>query len=332
MKIYPKIMLTIIIALLSLGLLNSKLMGQAPSAAIWFYQTDAKFDANTGIYTIVLRWGNGKVDEQHPIATHYKVYRSMIGHNVPIEEYDLIGTTEATTDDEGFIYYNDEINFYAGFFYYLVAVSNGVDGEKSNITQGFPGSYCVNMDAEIVDFVTYPRTLAYPNENYTYNAFAKHRSPRVQGWVRYSIIEAPEGATIDSKNGTLKWQVPSNNYSEYSFKIKATSEEDARAEAIQEWIVRTPTNDELISDVEDSNISTEVYPNPASNYIRISSETIKEIETIKIINIYGEIIDEFNFGNTNEIIYSTNKLSNGVYTVVFIGKKSNTIKNIVITK
>ncbi|MGA2296681.1 MAG: T9SS type A sorting domain-containing protein [FCB group bacterium] len=58
-----------------------------------------------------------------------------------------------------------------------------------------------------------------------------------------------------------------------------------------------------------------IYPNPAQDKLTIQSNNI-EIFSLKIFDIYGDVLDEiFYGGNTQNINYNTSKLANGLYIV-----------------
>jgi len=307
-KIISNFVLIVILIIAS----HTLLQAQTPSKAIWFTQVGHSYDSTTQVYTIKLHWKNGTVDTEHPRAEHYKVYRSMIGHNVEIENFDLVGTIsdEESVDDE--YTFLDEVKIHAGYFYYVVGYCNDEPGEMTPVIQAFSfGSYCVNTSGEIVDFKSFPETIAIPGELYQYEAFAKHRSLRVQGWVRYHLVEGPEGMTVGNLSGMVEWNVPSDADGQYYVKIKATSDEDPRAESIQEWYIRTAIQEEIDDYFASSvyEISNQpnllVYPNPSKDQISLNYKANSNKIDIELIDVVGNSV----FNRTLDVITGDNTIS-----------------------
>ncbi len=294
-RITNGIVLTLIL-LFTMGF-SGLLQAQQPSSPIWFYQEGGSYDSTTKEYTMIIQWKNGTVDQEHPRAEYYEVYRSMLGHFDDVEDFDLVGTITDEESDDGFYLYHDKVEKLAGYEFYVIPYANGQKGERSPVIRAFaPGSYCVNMNGEIVDFISFPETIGIPGENYKYEAFARHRSPRVQGLVRYHLEEGPEGMTIDNKKGIMQWDVPSDAEGQYYVKIKATSDEDDRAESIQEWYIRIANEDE-IDDYYASSVyeigdkpTLVVYPNPAADHLRFNYQANNYSVNIELIDITGNSV------------------------------------------
>ena len=280
-SIYTLLFVAIIVQIIAFPQMS---FTNAPSAALWFQQTGYGFDSLSKEYSIQFSWQDGLIDANHPKAEGYKLYRSMVGHDEELANFDLVGTIE-TSELTGEIKYSDKMMHAAGYFYYLRGYANGELGEISTvITACSPGAYCVNLDAEIIDITTFPSTIGLPGDLYSYSAFAKHRSSRVQGFVRYLLLENPLGMTLDEKTGLINWNIPSNASGKYFVKFKAYSLEDSRAESIQEWYIRIANNEEIVSkpsSVIDYRIINQIsiYPNPAKDYIFIqpSEDSIIQI-------------------------------------------------------
>lgn len=336
-RITNGIVLTLML-LLTMGF-SEILQAQQPSSPIWFYQKGGSYDSTTKEYTMIIQWKNGKVDSEHPKAEYYEVYRSMLGHWDDVEDFDLVGTISDEESDDGFYLYHDKVEKLAGYEIYVVPYANGQKGERSPVIRAFaPGSYCVSMDAEIVDFISFPETIAIPGEMYEYEAFARHRSPRVQGMVRYQLEEGPEGMTLDNKKGIMQWDVPSDAEGQYYVKIKATSDEDDNAESIQEWYIRIANEDEiedLYSLVFETGIdeSLLVYPNPAIDNINMNYEAKSNRIELEIIDIDGNIVynNKMNVGiGFNSIDLSVSELSTGSYILRIIDNNEISYGKIII--
>lgn len=339
-QIRTTIFLTAIFAMIGI-FAGTKTYAAGPSPAAWFQQTGFDYDSTSQIYSIDLKWIDGLVDDEHPQADVYYLYRAFIGHETPIDEYELVGTIYSDSKVDGMYYYTDEMEVGAGYFYYLIGFSNDIEGESSPVIQAFsPGSYCVRMDAEIVDFISYPKTVAMRGESYSYKAYAKHRSFRVQGLVRYSIEEGPEGMEIDEKTGELVWDVPVHAEGEYYVKIKAYSLEDDRAESIQQWYIRIANDQEMKLDptsvIEVSNIEqTDLYPNPAVNEITLNYNAIGKDLTIEIYDLSGTRLDKINMNNiqgNNNIRVPVSHLSTGVYVMKIVDDNTLSTGTFVISR
>lgn len=295
-RITNGIVLTLIL-LFTIGF-SGILQAQQPSSPIWFYQKGGSYDSTTKEYTMIIQWKNGTINTEHPKAEYYEVYRSMLGHFEDVEDFDLVGTITDEESDDGVYLYHDKVEKLAVYEIYVVPYANGQKGERSPVIRAFaPGSYCVRMDAEIVDFMSFPETIAIPGEMYEYDAFARHRSPRVQGLVRYHLEEGPEGMTIDNKKGMLQWAVPTDATDQYYVKIKATSDEDDRAESIQEWYIRIANEDEIDDYYGTSSVyeisdkpTLIVYPNPVADHLRFNYQANNYTVTIELIDITGNSV------------------------------------------
>lgn len=272
------------------------LKAQGPSPATWLRQTDCIYDSTNKIFTIVLEWQNGLVDYDHPEAEGYNVYRSLVGHDKEVEDYELVGTAKYGDAIDGVFIFNDDIEVWGCYYYYVKGYRNNVEGAVSPITIACaPTGYCINLKAEIIDFVSFPETIAIAGETYEYQAYAKHRSFRVQGWVRYHLVEGPEGMEIDEKSGFLEWLPPADASGEYYVKIRATSDEDANAESVQEWYIRIATSEEL--QIDFSSVNYEIlsdhlliYPNPVKDRINIDYNALGNKIRIDLITTDGKIL------------------------------------------
>lgn len=319
----------------------SNLFAQVPSPARWLQQIGSEYDSTKLVYVIELEWQDGLIDADHPQADEFKVYRSMIGYMQELDDYDFVGT--ATGDDivDGKYKFKDNIQFEGGYFYYVCGIYNDIPGEFSPTTQAFSrSSYCVNMDGEIVDFKSFPPTMAIPGELYSYQAYAKHRSLRVQGFVRYHLVEGPENMTVDNLKGIVQWTPPEDAQGNYYVKIRATSDEDSRAESIQEWYIRIANNDEVSSlptSVFDNNENNSliIFPNPAGNNININYNAISNNIQIEFISLDGQLLNKRCFTvvqSENIKNISVNELSAGTYFLKIIDNERISSGKVIIKK
>lgn len=336
-----KMTTNIIVAMALLFLIGSTtiLKAQVPSPALWLKQSDCIFDSTTKIFTIVIEWKNGLIDIEHPEAEGYNVYRSMIGHDVELDDYDLVGTATEANITDGVFKFNDDIEIYGGYFYYVRGYKNDDLGDISRVIQALaPTSYCINLNAEIIDFISFPETIGIPNETYEYQAYARHRSLRVQGWVRYHLVEGPEGMTIHEKTGLIQWTLPGNANGDYYVKIRATSEEDERAESIQEWYIRTASPEEMLDYTASVleviyNKSLKIYPTPARDKININYEAFGNSIQIEIISMDGKLVNIRNVDvaqGDNVINIPLNGMSTGTYFLKIIDNNNVSFGKVIV--
>ena len=74
-------------------------------------------------------------------------------------------------------------------------------------------------------------------------------------------------------------------------------------------LLETPTG---IEDVELDN-SFNIYPNPSSDYITISSD--KNINVIELYSMQGKLVKQINLNNSNSVLLNCSDLKNGIYIV-----------------
>jgi hypothetical protein len=84
-----------------------------------------------------------------------------------------------------------------------------------------------------------------------------------------------------------------------------------------------------VNDIE--TLKFNIYPNPASDHIFISSDNNNSEITFFICDFIGNAVGQYTFNNSIQI--PINNLSNGIYTFIFLDQQNNqTIKKIVIQK
>jgi len=285
----------ILVALAATLLATTNVAAQAPSPGLWLRNTEQSDGAEEGTYNVVLSWQVGVVDAEHPRATSYDIYRSLIGHNREQEDFDLVGTIEVGSGDVN-VSFTDEGVLRGGWFYYVKGKANGMVGEASAVEMAFaPSSYCINIHDAVLNFVTAPKTIIEPGVTYEYGSWAQHRSARVQGWVRYQLVEGPEGMSIDEMEGTVTWDVPATFDEPVHVKLRAWSLDDENAEAFQEWGVRPAETFEIVvgsttSVDEEATIATALSPNPASSSLRVSLASSYLPTEIRIMTLTGAVV------------------------------------------
>jgi len=83
-----------------------------------------------------------------------------------------------------------------------------------------------------------------------------------------------------------------------------------------------------IEDKLESTNTIKTYPNPFNDYLNVTSQNQKDIETIKVYNVAGQEIININQKNSHETNYKldTQKLSSGMYIIDVNGQKQKIIK------
>ncbi len=304
-------------------LATTTVFASGPSPATWIMQVSATYDTAYKTHSLIIQWRNGEVSESHPIATHYEVYRSMVGHNRPTSEYEKVATISASVQSDGFIQYEDVDILPAQYYYYVVGLTDGTRGDESEISMaGAPGSYCVNLENPIIYMMTSPATVAQNNDEYVYQAYGQHRSFRVQGWVRYNLVEGPTGMVIDELTGSLSWTVPSNPDKQYKVKIRVTAPDESDAETFQEWTIRIVSDYESLvynPKVTSVHRSEEggfaISPNPSSTSARVQIPSELIGGTINVVSAFGQLVYTTTVPTTETVDIATSAIAPGMYWI-----------------
>lgn len=306
-----------------LGSLSS-MMAQAPSPAVMFHSPSVKENDDKSTYTVTLSWQNGMVTSANPLAESYNIYRAW-GFGENDSEYSMVGTVNmATPADPNKWTFTDNQVKKGVYTYYVRAVAASVEGERS---PGYfvvcPARYCIGPDQRF-QFTTTPNTFALPGEKYTYNAVAEHPSIRIWGFIRYQLVEGPDGMTIDNKSGELTWDIPKDASGQISIKIKSYMQEYEADTTIlyQEWTLRLAEPFEvkqLASGVkEEAVVNSSVFPNPSENMLHFSFTAASGKASISVVTMLGITVlsEEHELANgQNSIDINTINLPVGSYFV-----------------
>jgi hypothetical protein len=197
---------------------------------------------------------------------------------------------------------------------------------------GGQSTLIINLDvltAENVDF--YKKVSCEPlyfGTMYDYLAFFIDGSMKNQwcGEVAWSLQSYP----VTIGNHELKWT--------YFKDSEVTSGSDCA------WIdnVKLPAHQSSITMINDNTEvaenSVELYPNPASNMVNLNvNMTENTIATIKVMNINGQVVFEFNneftiYKGQNSILLNTESFANGLYIVQVTTSNQIYHRNLVISK
>ena len=312
----------ILIALYTLVVLgfSQTSWAQSPSPAAWLRSTGQTQVEGEELYNITLSWQHGVVTDNQPAASDYDVYRCPIGQDRDLSEYDLVGTTSVDQSDPNITYTDAKVT--RGAYYYIVKGRIGMSvGDPSPRCMAFaPGAYCINMSDPVLTFISSPKTEIEAGTEYEYVAFARHRSARVQGFVRYELVNGPENMSVNDLTGAVTWSVPADLDEPVAVKIRAWSHDDKNAESFQEWGIRpTETFEIMIGSTtsvrEATLLSSFIAPNPASSMVTLQLTSI-EPATVLVVDLTGTIVLEERVVDSGLLHLPVESLSPGQYTVV----------------
>ncbi len=327
---------TLFIIAIFMALSSSKMYADTPSAPIWLNYTGVTHDTTKNVFSVDLEWRHGEVTNENPLPDSYNIYRVLFGHSE--DKFKLVGTLTHNANELMQLHTDENITDGAIYLYYVTAVKDGKESDESKrMTALVPGSYCVNTNAEIIDFKSNPSTIGVPGESYEYNAFAKHRSLRVQGLVRYALEEGPEGMKMDNETGLLTWDIPVNSENEYYVKIKATSEDDKNALSEQEWYIRIASQTEIMimSSVENAVKDLSIYPIPAQSNIKVEFDSDFYSNNIEIFDNLGNVVYSTNLKSNlgfNTYDLNISNFANGLYTLRISNVYGVSTKKLIINK
>lgn len=315
------------------------MVAQAPSPAVMFHVVSVAQGATPTTYTVKLSWQNGVVSATYPQAESYNIYRAW-GFGEKDSEFSLVGTVNmATPANLNKWSFTDNDVKKGVYTYYVRGVAASAEGDRS---PGYytvcPSKYCIGPD-EKFQFVSTPSTFAMPGDHYTYSAVSEHPSVRVWGFIRYAMVEGPEGMAIDEKSGELTWDVPTDATGQIKVKIMSYMQEYKADTTIlyQEWTLRLAEPFEvkqLVSEVKEPVVvNTSLYPNPTDNRLHLSFTAESSRANVSIVSILGitlmNEVRELSTGQ-NSVDISTMNLAVGSYFVrITSGNKESLIPFVV---
>lgn len=268
--------------------------GGLPPTPIWLRQTGITYDTANNVYSITIEFQHGKLNNHDVRATAFNVYRSLVGLTDKDEEFDLVGTISGDNAKPEAVSFTDFTVKRGVYWYFVKPMGMGLVGERSEKAMIVaPGSYCVNMSSPQLSFTSFPSMVAIPGAKYSYEAYAQHRSLRVQGMVRYELVEGPQGLTVNDKSGFVEWNTPADASGNYFVKVRSYSEDSKTAEAFQEWYIRFGNSEEIktaiVSGVQEEAVTqARLMPNPAENTVVLQCESKTTSDaTLRIINSVG---------------------------------------------
>ncbi len=314
-------------------------VAQAPSPSVMFHVQSVGQGTTPATYSVKLSWQNGVVSSTNPQSESYTIYRAW-GFGEKDSEFSLVGTVNmATPANPGKWSFTDNGVKKGVYTYYVRGVAASIEGERSpSYTAVCPSNYCIGPDDKF-QFVSTPTTFAMPGERYIYSATSEHPSVRVWGFIRYAMVDGPEGMTIDEKSGELTWDVPKSATGQIKVKITSYMQEYMADTTIlyQEWTLRLAEPFEvkqLVSSVKESAVTnTSLYPNPTVNRLHLSFTSESSRADVSIVSMLGitlmSEIRELTDGQ-NSVDISTMNLPSGSYFVrITSGNKESLIPFVV---
>lgn len=327
-----------VLALVLFGSVVS-MVAQAPSPALMFHVYNVAQTTVQATYSVTLSWQNGLVTPSNPQAESYNIYRAW-GFGETNNEFTLVGTvnTPNMSDPSKWSFTDKEVKK-GVHTYYVRGIAASMEGERSPSYYAVcPSNYCIGAD-ERFQFTSTPPTFALPGKQYVYNAVSEHPSIRIWGFIRYEMVEGPEGMTIDNKSGKLTWDIPSDAKGQINVKIRSYMQEYEADTTIlfQEWTLRLAEPFEvkqLVSGVKEEAISnSSVFPNPSENRMHLSFLAESGNSTVSVISLLGVTMlsEKRELANgQNSIDISTLNLPTGSYFVkVNSGAKESLIPFVV---
>lgn len=149
--------------------------------------------------------------------------------------------------------------------------------------------------------------------------------------VTYSLINAPQGATIGATTGVFKWTPTTTG--NYTFKIRAT---DPTGLYDEEQITVTVTNSLMLTNSDEqqnvtatATIKATMYPNPVDDKFYVTFSTPAEQLTVRIIDLHGAVISNntYSANGKNRIEVNASQLSRGIYMLqLSTGTASQTLR------
>jgi len=136
--------------------------------------------------------------------------------------------------------------------------------------------------------------------------------------LKFSLIGAPAGASINTTSGVFTWTPTTSG--NYTFKVRVT-DNGSPALYDEEQITVTVSNSLTANSVE-SNVAAvqtkaTLYPNPVVDKFYITLPASLDKVTIRIISINGTVIstNEYNVAGKNKLEINASQLQRGIYMV-----------------
>jgi uncharacterized repeat protein (TIGR03803 family) len=136
--------------------------------------------------------------------------------------------------------------------------------------------------------------------------------------LKFSLVNAPAGATINATNGVFTWTPATAG--NYSFKVRVT-DNGSPALYDEEPIMVTVTNSFAASEEQSQSATVQtkatLYPNPVIDKFYITLNAPLDKITIRIININGAVMSttQYNVSGKNKLELDASQLQRGIYII-----------------
>ena len=146
------------------------------------------------------------------------------------------------------------------------------------------------------------------------------KGPSVNGQVTGSAIGVdPDRTSLISRSGTTTVAPIVTNTA-------------AGIGLFDNFIIRSVTTDGLLDVAENvmlDNTSFTVYPNPANNFISVSSRLSATITAIAITDMNGRTVKSQTYDNLSDVALNISDLANGMYLMNIASKEGNSTQKII---
>lgn len=196
---------------------------------------------------------------------------------------------------------------------------NGNDQFAFNVSVGCMASTPAIVSIKVTPVADTPVLSPIGNKSVVVNTMlkftAKASDPDSGQVLTFSLIGAPQGATINASTGLFKW-TPSVTGT-FTFKVRVT-DNGIPALYDEEQITVTVTST-LASATVDEQVKKELhatmYPNPVDDKFYVTLSTPAEQLTIRILSVNGAVISSNTYSATGKsrIEIDASQLSRGIY-------------------
>ena len=199
---------------------------------------------------------------------------------------------------------------------------NGSDQFTFNVSVGCIASSPATVSINVTPVADAPVLAAIGNKTVVKNTMLTFTAKATDGdkgqTLKFSLIGAPAGASINATSGVFTWTPTTSG--NYTFKVRVT-DNGSPALYDEEQITVTVSNS-LTANSEESNVAAvqtkaTLSPNPVIDKFYIMLAASLDKVTIRIISINGTVIstNEYNVAGKNKLEINASQLQRGIYMV-----------------
>ncbi len=199
---------------------------------------------------------------------------------------------------------------------------NGSDQFTFNVSVGCIASSPATVSINVTPVADAPVLAAIGNKTVVKNTMLTFTAKATDGdkgqTLKFSLIGAPAGASINATSGVFTWTPTTSG--NYTFKVRVT-DNGSPALYDEEQITVTVSNS-FTGNSEESNVAAiqtkiTLYPNPVVDKFYIMLAAPLDKVTIRIISINGTVIgtSEYNIAGKNKLEINASQLQRGIYMV-----------------